>query len=212
MILTTIPFSGFYNSIHNDNIEQAENQLFTDRDTGTESNDGLQARFNAKCDYWKVYDNYARAYAKQFADHFKIKSLKFVELNSPKFYNYSTDVIVCSISRVDLRAIYKATDRQKLTDHVRESCTSRSGFISFYDPDIKTWGQVDNWEMPQIELLLDVYCEQETDAADFNDYELYSMDGYRGNGYFENWLCEACPISDRLFAIHDYLQTRDARK
>ena len=210
MILTTIPFSGFYNSIHNDNIEQAENQLFTN-DNG-ENNDGLQVRFNAKCDYWKVYDSYARAYAKQFSEDFKINSLKFVELNSPKFYNYSTDIIICSISRADLRAIYKATNREKLTSHVKQECTSRSGFFSYYDPDLKTWGHVDAWEQPQIKLLLDVYCEQETDAADFNDYELYSMDSYRGNGYFENWLCHACSISDRLYKIHNYLQTREARK
>lgn len=208
MILTTIPFSGFYNSIHNDNIDQAENQLFTN-DNG-ENNDGLQTRFNAKCDYWKVYDNYARAYAEQFAEDFKIKSLKFVELNSPKFYNYSTDIIICSISRADLRAIYKATDKQKLADHVKECCTSRSGFISFYNPDLKTWGHVDAWEMPQIKLLLDVYCSAE--YRDFSDYELYCMDDYSGNGYFENWLLDACPISDRLFAIHDYLQAREARK
>lgn len=210
MILSTMPFSGFYNSIHNDNIDQAENWLFTDDDG--ENNESLQARFSDKCDYWKVYDNYARAYAKQFADDFKIKSLKFVELNSPREYNFSTDQIICSISRADLRAIYKATDRQKLTAHVKESCTSRSGFISFYSPDLKTWGHVDAWEQPQIKLLLEVYCEQETNAADFSDYELYCMDGYSGNGYFETWLCDACPISDRLYKIHTYLQTHEARK
>ena len=46
MILTTIPFAGFYNSIHNNNIEQAENQLFTD-DTG-ENNDLLKKASTAR--------------------------------------------------------------------------------------------------------------------------------------------------------------------
>jgi hypothetical protein len=208
MILTTIPFSGFYNSIHNDNIDQAENQLFTN-DNG-ENNDGLQARFNAKCNYSQVFKKYAKAYTEQLSEDFKIKSLKFIELDSPRFYNYSTDVIVCSISRADLRAIYKATDREKLTTHVRGQCTSRGGFISFYAADLKTWGYVDTWEQPQIKLLLDVYCEQF--YKDFNEYECYCMDDHSGNGYFENWLCDACPMSDRLYKIHNYIQTREARK
>lgn len=210
MILTTIPFAGFYNSIHNANIDDAENQLFTDRDTGTENNEGLQARFSDKCDYWKVYDKYARVYAEHFAEDFKIPSLKFVELDSPREYNYSTDVIVCSISRADLRAVYKSVDKKELADHVRENCTSRSGFMSFYDPDLSTWGYVDKWEMPQIKLLLDVHCAGE--VGDFSEHEVYCMESYSGNGYFDNWLSEACPISNRLFAIHDYLQIREARK
>jgi hypothetical protein len=210
MILTTIPFSGFYESIHNDNIDQAENLLFANND-GI-SNEGLQTRFFKECNYSQVFKKYAEAYADQFSEDFKIRSLKFVELNSPRQYNFSTDHIVCSISRADLRVIYKATDRQKLTDHVRENCTSRSGFMSFYDPDLKKWGYVDNWEQPQIKLLLDVYCDQETDAVDFNDYEVYCMDDYSGNGYFDDWLCEACPIVDRLYKIHNYLQTREGRK
>lgn len=210
MILTTIPFLGFYESIHSANIDDAESRLFADRDTGTINNDGLQAQFSDKCNYSQVFKKYAVAYTEQFAEDFKIKSLKFVELNSPREYNFSTDQIVCSISRADLRAIYKATDRQKLTDHVREQCTSRSGFVSFYDPDLKTWGHVDAWKQPQIKLLLDVYCAGE--VGDFSEYELYCMEKYQGNGYFDDWLCEACPISERLFTIHDYLQIREARK
>jgi hypothetical protein len=210
MILTTIPFSGFYNSIHNDNIDQAENQLFTDYDTGTINNDGLQNHFYMKCNYSQVFKKYAAAYAEQFANDFKIPSLKFVEIDSPREYNFSTDQIVCSISRADLRAIYKSVDKQKLADHIETECTSRSGFHSFYDPDIKTWGYVDKWEIPQIKLLLDVYCSAE--YRDFSDYELYCMDDHPGNGYFENWLCDACPITNRLYAIHNYLQTREARK
>lgn len=210
MILTAIPFAGFYNSIHSSNIDDAENQLFTDYDTGIQNNDGLQAQFFDKCDYSQVFKKYAAAYADKFADDFKIPSLKFVELDSPREYNFSTDQIVCSISRADLRAIYKATDREKLTTHVKQECTSRSGFISFYDPDLKTWGYVDKWEQPQIKLLLDVHCSNK--VGDFSEYELYCMEHHSSNGCFENWLCDACPISDQLYTVHNYLQTRGARK
>lgn len=210
MITLNIPFIGFYNSVHNDLIDDCENQLFTDHATGCTNNDGLQSRFYNKCDYSKVFTKYAQAYTESFKDEFNIPSLKFISLNSPREYNFSTDKIECSISRSDIRRIYKDADKALLGAFVEEHCTSRSGFSSFYSPDLKSWGYVDNWEYAQIALLLQFYFENHDNYSD--DWEYEAMQGYECNGMITQWLEEACPIITRLYTISDYLESRKERE
>lgn len=209
MITLKIPFQGFYDSVHNSIIDDAENQLFIDHETGADNNDGLQTRFYLACDYKQVFTNYARAYTQSFKDEFNIPSLEFISLNSPREYNFATDSIECSINREDIRAIYKSIDRAVLADFIKLHCTSRSGFSSFYDADVKTWGYVDNWEYAQLSLLLQCYFENHTNYSEYWEYE--TMAEHESNGYITQWLEDACPIIDRLYRIHDYLMLRASR-
>lgn len=209
MITLNIPFQGFYDSVHNSIIDDAESRLFTDRDTGTVNNEGLQSHFFNKYNYKKVYRDYSKAYTESFKREFNIPSLELISLNSPREYNFSTDEIECSTSRADIRRIYKEADKIKLADFVTEHCTSRSGFSSFYSPDLKSWGYVDNWEYAQLSLLLQFYFENHDNFHDYWEYE--TMQDYECNGYITQWLENACPIIDRLYKIHDYLQIRESR-
>lgn len=210
MITLNIPFQGFYDSVHNALIDDCENQLFTDYATGYSNNDGLQSHFYNKCNYSKVFNNYAKAYTESFKGDFDIPSLKFIELDSPREYNFATDKIECSISRDDIRRIYKQADKIKLSEFIELHCTSRSGFWSFYDPDLKTWGAVDNWEYAQLALLLRFYFEHHDNYNEYWEYD--TMQEYASNGYIDNWLSAACPIFDRLYKIHDYLESRKERE
>ena len=209
MITLKIPFQGFYDSVHNSIIDDAENMMFMDRDTGCINNDGLQSRFYMACNYKQVFTNYAKAYTDCFGVQFNIPSLKFISLNSPREYNFATDTVECSISRDDIRRIYKSINNQVLADFVELHCTSRSGFHSFYSPDVKTWGYVDNWEYPQLSLLLLCYFENHTNYDNHWEYE--TMAEHESNGYITQWLENACPIIDRLYRIHDYLMLRASR-
>lgn len=208
MITLKIPFQGFYESAHSMLLDDAENYLFTDSDSENQ-NEGLINRFQCACNYNQVFTEYAKGYTKAFKDDFNIPSLKFINLHSPREYNFSTDKIECSISRADVRRIYKEADKSKLTYFVAQHCTSRSGFCSFYSPDLKDWGYVDNWEHAQLSLLVQFYFENHYNYD--NDWEYDTMQRWECNGYVTQLLEQSCPIIDRVYKIHDYLQCRESR-
>lgn len=207
MITLNIPFQGFYDSVHNTIIDCAESRLFEDMQGN--NNDGLQTRFCMNCKYTQVFTEYAKAYTSEFKDKFNIPSLKFISLESPRSYNYSTDKIECRISRADIRRIYKEADKAKSANFVTKHCTSRSGYSSFYSPDLKSWGYVDSWEYAQLSLLVQFYFENHDNFDDYWEYN--TMQDYESNGYITQWLENACPIIARLYRIHDYLQIRESR-
>lgn len=209
MMTLNIPFQGFYNSVHGATINDAEDMLFTDHDTGTTTNAGLQLHFYNKCDYKKVFTKYAKSYVESFKDDFNIPSLEFIRMDSPREYNFYTDKIECNISRADIRKIYNNADKVKLSEFIVEHCTSRSGFYSFYIPNLKSWGYVDNWEHAQLSLLVQFYFETHDNFND--DWEYNTMQNYESNGFITDYLENACPIIQRLYKIHDYLQVREER-
>jgi hypothetical protein len=80
----------------------------------------------------------------------------------------------------------RETSTDSLDQVAGERHTSRSGFISFYSPDWRTWGDVTNWDHNQLRNA-------------------------RGNGRLEDWIADNTPGIDRLRRIHDYLRAREAR-
>jgi len=60
-------------------------------------------------------------------------TLKYISLNSPKYYNFETDTILTQMSIKDLKALLRLVDRSKLADYINEHSKSRDGFYSFYD-------------------------------------------------------------------------------
>jgi hypothetical protein len=208
---TTIPFSGFYNSYHDDEIDQTIERMFSDRQTGDDSNQGLQSRLFDACDFGKVHLEYAKAYADSFAQYFKIPSMKFETLVFPREYNFTTDRIFAFVTLKDLRAIRKATSKGDLAQLAEERFTSRSGFISSYSPDVNDWGPFNEWDHNQYGTLIEAYARQESYGRFTEDNELSLMEGYRGNGLFDQWIENATKDIGRLFKVHDYLQDRKER-
>lgn len=212
-MLTTIPFSGFYNSLHDSEIDQTIEQMFSDRDTGSETNPGLESALFNNCDFRKVHTSYAADYCENFAEEFKLPSLKFESLNSPREYNFATDRIFANIELSDLREALRRVDKSELAKLAREKFTSRSGFISFYNPDVNTWGDLTTWDHNQCGTLLECLADQETSDSDgFTSYtEFDLMERARCNGRLNSWVESATPNIQRLYKIHDYLETRAAR-
>lgn len=206
-MLTTIPFSGFYNSLHDSSLDDALDQMFTNWETDAR-NDKLRDRaFNA-CQWGLVHGNYAAEYAKALAAEFKI-ALTFESLKSPREYNFDTDRIFCEIELDEVKRIRAETSEKAFRDKVRERFTSRSGFISFYSANLDNWDEIETWDHNEVGTLIAAYIDEQAMGFDmWTEYDL--MESARCNGRLDEWIIQATPDIGRLFTIHDYLQERAA--
>jgi len=111
-----INFGGFYNSQHSENIDQVEENYELDWE---------------QIDYKKTHINYSKKYVKMLNNLMGL-SLKFKELDSPKFYNFTTDKIGVYVSNKDYKKLIKAYLDQDLKDYINQNSKSYDGFTSFY--------------------------------------------------------------------------------
>ena len=190
---TRIPFPGFYESWYDhefDNLLEREaeyifeNQAFTYPE-GTTKEDIQQLLF----DYSKfsIYERYvAEAYAEHY-DNWLCETLgfnvtlRYVEMTSPREYNFETDRIFCQISHDDVHEIYKHVGRKRLRLQAKQMFTSRSGYISFYSPNIDDWGVSRMWDHNQIYCLLEClkgYHDDDGDM-DFGIFDDMNEDMYK---------------------------------
>lgn len=206
--LTTIPFCGFYDSIHSSELDRGLEQMFSDHDTGCDVNRDLVQRAYDLVDWRLVHTKYAKEYCENLAERLEIK-LEFDELNSPKFYNFTTDRIFAYISTADLMALRKRVDSATLEKEVKQRFTSRDGFSSFYSNKLVEWPwSPKEWDHNQIGTLLEAVVEDEHGGWDqWKEYDL--MAGSFCNGFIDNILS---PGLERLLNVHDYLETRKSRE
>ena len=135
-IKTTINFGGFYNSIHDGNIEWACESYFSD-DNGVCDWDTILDNV----DFKKLHRVYIDLYCDLFSDWLKEKynlAIKFknISLSSPREYNFETDKILCDITHDENESLIKALQSNtKFLDWLKDKTQSRSGFISFYSYD-----------------------------------------------------------------------------
>jgi hypothetical protein len=154
--ICTIPFSGFYESIHDANIDSALEIMVSD-DSGEPDTERLNAAY-AAIDWRKVHLAYAQEYASTLADECAA-TWQFVKLVSPREYNFRTDEIDVSISMAELQRMMALVDRAPLAALVAERLAPRSGFAPFYSDDLEDWGDLAEWDAPQLSLLVEAYCD-----------------------------------------------------
>ena len=46
---------------------------------------------------------------------------------------------------------------------VADRLAPRSGFAPFYSDDLDDWGELDEWEAPQLSILVECYCNMYCD-------------------------------------------------
>lgn len=201
-----IPFSGFYCSIHDSNIDDAVERMFTDN--SGEPNTGLAGRLYQICDFRAVRREYAKRYAEAFAREFGLPSLTFKLVDSPREYNFTTDRIFCTISEDDIATMMSKTPREKLEARAREDFTSRSGFISFYSPEITDWPPLAYWDHNQLACLLEAYVDEQ--AGDSFD-EAALMEDAQCNGVLDGWIADNTDGIGRLYTVASYLCARADR-
>lgn len=207
-MITTIPFSGFYSSLHDANCDAALRTAFSDALGATREDIFYLAQ--GKVDWSALHEKYAAEYAENFADEFHIK-IEFESMKSPREYNFSTDVIYCTIEPDEVKRVFAAVDKSVLDEVVRETFTSRSGFISFYDPDFSNWGAIAEWDRNQVGILIRAYAlQQNPDFDQWGENDL--MENAQCNGRLEGWIFASNPAPlNRLANINDYLNARAAR-
>jgi hypothetical protein len=168
-----IPFAGFYESIPSAQIDDVVNQAFDYEGTGCP---------DIPEEFWHHWGKgnkaveiaYCKLYVQKFVQYLKDNTtfedfelnLEFEELTSPKYYNFETDRIFCTISFEDIKKLYDHVNTPALRTMVRERHSSRSGFISFYeadydDPNSEWQKPVTQWDSVQLQTLLMAFMDQE---------------------------------------------------
>ena len=113
-----IDFGGFYHSIHSDEIDHRIESFEIDEDN---------------VNYKETCNSYCIEFIDSINDMLEL-NLKFIQIDSPRFYNFSTDKIEAEINENDfnkLKDIYLSDN--EFIDYIELNSKSYSGFISFYD-------------------------------------------------------------------------------
>jgi hypothetical protein len=140
-LLTTIPFSGFYETSWSDydHYLYIDLEMISEEELATEgtSTAEVQASIDA-INHKATREAIASEYVTQF-NHYYDTSLEFESLQSPREYNFATDIIFCKISLSELERLFSELDLKILGEVIKGKFTSCSGFISFYSNDLDTW-------------------------------------------------------------------------
>ena len=113
-----IDFGGFYHSIHSDILDIQIDYFEIDEDN---------------VNYKETCNSYCNEFIDSLNDMLELE-LKFIKIDSPKFYNFSTDKIEAEINENDFNKLKDTyLNSNEFIDYVNENSKSRSGFISFYN-------------------------------------------------------------------------------
>ena len=113
-----IDFGGFYHSIHSDEIDHRIESFEIDED---------------KVNYKETCNSYCIEFIDSINDMLEL-NLKFIKIDSPKFYNFTTDKIEAEINENDFNKLKDTyLSNQEFVDYIELNSKSYSGFISFYN-------------------------------------------------------------------------------
>lgn len=156
-----INFGGFYHSIHSDRIDSLiEMNLEWGEDLQQDGFDTVNWR--------ETYIDYSKQYVEMLNEELYL-NLSFVGLNSPKFYNYTTDKIVAKVNKEDEKTLLEYTYNDDFLEWANPRLTSCSGFHSFYD-GIKGLLKKSKQDETDKEVLLGLIVDWLITKENINDY------------------------------------------
>ena len=195
---TSIPFSGFYESAHDAQLDRALESAFSD-ENGNPIASILSDAFD--CVDWRVaHLAYAQLYCEALADACEAK-WTFAKLDSPREYNFRSDEIDVTLTLAELQRMRAHVETATLAALVADRCTSRDGFCSFYSADLGDWGELEEWDAPQLALLVECYCNAYV-PADERAWEL--VDDCNGE---LTAIIESAISKEKLTALYARLET-----
>ena len=166
-------FEGFYNSYLDlsENIEVGEGEEFCMDEKQFDEIDWKSTNNNVS----KFYLEYIKDELKDFFNEIGIINLDFVKVDSPKYYNYSTDKLVCNI-QIDKNVFVHELRKYNFDiweQFLKDNFTSCDGFISFYPNTTIEWDELINEEILNdniiIETLLKFYLEQNEEFGEIKE-------------------------------------------
>ena len=168
--LVKIPFSGFYNSIHDSIIDSAleyKAECYADSE---KANDIILDVLNIN-HYDKIKEELSNVFVESINELFWYEydinlDLEFDSLKSPRFYNYSTDEIYCYIDNDKINELIALLDNENdFIEVLKDKYKSRDGFIVFDS----TLQAVDNKDYSL--FFSDLLCQLiDFDSIDNNEY------------------------------------------
>lgn len=178
----TIPFCGFYETYAREQIDraiyadwaykngiEAEEECDLDDETQKKYEDFYLSEEHdlEVAKYKKDYiTQYARAYFSQLHNETDI-NLFFeddeIVLDSPQYYNFTTDRIFVKVEKEKLLELYKKLDKVKFAEKIKEKFTSYDGFSSYYDNSIDgdDWVDVEKYDHNNWLTVLECFLDDE---------------------------------------------------
>ena len=132
---TTIKFGGFYESIHSNHIDMMTENYFDDTPLQDDENNFEYFNWSA------IHKSYIKSYCYKLEEYIKDNyeidiDFKNISMNSPKEYNFATDVIICDVSKKKIELLNnKLIIDDEFAKYLKDSTQSYDGFMSFYTYD-----------------------------------------------------------------------------
>lgn len=165
-INTSIRFGGFYNSIHDSNIDYMV--------------EAYEYNFD-NVDYKKTFQSYIDEYCSKLSsyinDEYQVDiDFKNIKLWSPKYYNYDTDVIDCKIDTNEAQSLNNIlTKNDEFLSFLKERTTSCSGYVSFYTYDDALNNKDNKLIMYVLEFISNKFNEKQIYYNEI-EFEIYLND------------------------------------
>jgi len=213
-MLTTIPFSGFYNSMHDSEIDRALESMVSDSSGCHAISDRIAN------DIWSYVNTPVAEYTREFVADFQILfneetglnvTFDFDAVDSPKYYNFTTDRIFAVVSESDVQAMFAKVDKAVLARVIRDRFTSYDGFISHYTNSLTDWQTepLNEWDHNQVGTIVEALVSQFLSP----EWEWNVIEDWSGNGLVDRWVYDGLDAEGkRLVKIADYLRQREERQ
>ena len=165
-IETSINFGGFYESIHDGNIDHMVEAYEYDFD---------------HVDYKKTFQSYIDEYCSKLSsyinDEYQVDiDFKNIKLYSPQYYNYSTDVIDCKIHTNQVNSLNEILKKDnEFLSFLKDRTTSCSGYVSFYTYDDALNNKDNKLIMYVLEYICNKFNEKEVVYGEI-EFEIYLTD------------------------------------
>lgn len=185
-----IPFSGFYESWHDEKCSEAVESAFNYNHETDEDQELPEAFWDADINWSAIFRDYAKAYSEVFGEELGL-DVEFIEMSSPREYNFTTDRLFVKVPREQIDAIKdKVFADKEASEYVSERFTSRDGFWSHYSNDLtdEEW-TAETLDECQYGVILEAYVDMqhrddpnnvrewsEREWELVEDFELYGWD------------------------------------
>ena len=173
-------FSGFYESIHSGAFDSKEEGIIENY-PGHKWDD-----FKFKSDEVGYCKSYVSAISKEIGLKFE-----FMELTSPREYNFSTDQISVYITNKELKVISSVLNSETLKNLIKRRFTSRDGFSSWYSNDIEEWKEkpIKEWNCVELGTLLDAWILDNETEDYYHNLDYVGYEYCQGNGQYVDYEC-----------------------